>query len=113
VVIELADETRGDYSTKAIRIKKKHYGEQVYGTHFYKICSVGGALPDMNANHAPPVQHSNSGILVFPSIHRYLSRARVQQDKPLLVNTGITHLDAILSGGSNKMPEINKGSIMS
>ncbi len=112
VVIELKEDTREGYHAKSLCIKKKHYGAQVYGTHFYKICPPEHSLPNLSqGGEAPP----NTGIVVYPSIHRYLSRARTfGQSKPvLLVNTGITHLDAILSGGSQKKPKssLDKGCI--
>ena len=113
VVIELSDEPREGYHAKSIRIKKKHYGEQVYGSHFYKICPVEGSLPNMNMKAKKTSKYGNTGIVVYPSIHRYLSRARVQDTDLYPVNTGITHLDAMLLGGSKKERNIDAGCIES
>jgi KaiC/GvpD/RAD55 family RecA-like ATPase len=113
VVIELSDEPREGYHAKSIKVKKKHYGEQVYGSHFYKICAVEGSLPNMNIKADKTSKHSNTGIVVYPSIHRYLSRARIQETDIFSVNTGITHLDAMLSGGSKKRRNIDSGCIES
>lgn len=96
-VIQLSEIYRHDYRTWSLKIKKKHFGAQTYGEHIYKICSPNHALSN--------VFNDKSGIVVFPSIHSYLSGAREAfesfgHDK--YVGTGITHLDAIFSG--DKMP---------
>lgn len=97
VVIQLGSAYRHDYHTRCINVKKKHFGQQIHGNHFYKICPIGHALSNLNPS---------SGIVVYPSIHKYLSSAReggVSQSINL-GSTGITHLDAILSGESKSKP---------
>ncbi|MBW8014835.1 MAG: hypothetical protein FVQ82_01490 [Planctomycetes bacterium] len=104
VVIEMGEKSRHGYQTKSIKVKKRHYGKQVYGDHFYKICPADNPMPSFDVN-------DSTGIVVYPSIHRYLSRARESVKEPRLVNTGVTHLDSIFLGGSAKKQKIEKGCI--
>lgn len=98
VVIELDEGNKLDYETRHIRVAKKHYGEHTFGTHIYKICQA--VHPTSNLYADDP---SFKGIIVYPSIHHYLSMSRQAKsggNKKISVHTGITHLDSILSGGS-------------
>ncbi|MHC5061059.1 MAG: RAD55 family ATPase [Planctomycetota bacterium] len=115
VVIEMGEQIREGYQTKSIKVKKKHYGKQVYGSHFYKICPFGSSVPCIGGTGRGVNVYAETGIVVYPSIHRYLSRARASVKKSYYVNTGVTHLDAILLGGSIKepKPQIETGCISS
>lgn len=98
VVIELGEGNRLDYETRHLRIAKKHYGGHTFGTHIYKICQA--IHPTSNIYVDDP---AFKGIIVYPSIHHYLSMARGAKPasrEQTWVHTGITHLDSILSGES-------------
>lgn len=102
-VIQLSEKDRNDYRTWSLKIKKKHYGSQIYGNHIYKICTPNHALSNIFKEH--------SGIVVFPSIHRYLSGAREafdSYDNRKFIKTGITHLDAIFKGDTAKPEDAGK-----
>ncbi len=105
IVVQLSEIERKGYHYFGIKIKKKHYGSQSYGTHLYKICGQNHSLVVLEnaVNKARELYHTNngdyqSGILIYPSIHRYLSGTRKLYNATNYVQTGITHLDEIFQG---------------
>ncbi len=97
VVIQLSEKYRLNYHTWEIKITKKHYGPQTYGWHQYKICKPGHGLSNLD---------KSKGIVVYPSIHRYLSGLRhaiPPHRKENYVHSGITHLDEIFQGEKGKI----------
>lgn len=96
-VIQLQEKSRHGYRTWALKVKKKHFGPQVYGDHTYKICPPGHALSNI-------FEHQR-GIMVFPSIHKYLSGTREANEdwgQASYLHTGISHLDSIFVGDAWK-----------
>lgn len=107
IVIQLSEVERMGYQTFNIKIKKKHFGSQSYGNHLYKIYNSKYRLFNLEnfADESDAKKYNTTGIVVFPSVARYLSGTReipINFEKDQYVQTGITHLDEILQGGPNK-----------
>lgn len=109
IVIQLDEIDRMGYHTFGIKIKKRHFGSQSYGTHLYKICGPGHALQNLEKvigdfkNPNQKYENNTTGMFIYPSIHRYLSGTRKSNNEEKFVHTGITHLDEIFQG--NKIDE--------
>lgn len=92
-VIELGEKYRCDYHTRVINIAKQHFNTHAHGNHFFKICTKDHSLKNIVRS---------SGMIVYPSIHNYISESRAgEYDQEKLVHTGISHLDSILNGGKD------------
>lgn len=93
VVIELTEGEEMHFQTRYLKIAKKHYSRHIIGKHLYKISPPGHSLSNVSIE---------KGIIVYPSIHNYISSSREEMcdtsKESGLVHTGITHLDSILAG---------------
>lgn len=94
IVIELGEELREGYQNHYIKINKKHYGHQSYGKHMLKITPVKNPFSNVE---------SETGVVIFPSVHKYLSRSLQDTfSRNDFVHTGISHLDSMLVPSGSK-----------
>jgi KaiC/GvpD/RAD55 family RecA-like ATPase len=88
IVIDMGEDDRYGYQTHYIKINKKHFGAQIYGKHLLKISPPLNPFSNID---------SETGPVVYPSIHKYLSRALEDTfSRNNFVHTGISHFDSLL-----------------
>lgn len=103
IVIEMKEELTENYVNKYIRVKKRRYGNHAIGRHLYKILKSSNAMKN--------IVGPNAGIVVFPSIHKYLSNSRddtYSNDPHQYTSTGIEELNTFLlegKQGCNAIPQ--------